>query len=338
MKRVINYFAMLLLCIVTSALIVPTKAFADNRVISGPVEAYSSRAQECVFRLDTENSWRAECNYSFIHLQTPTGHWGDSDLKFTIDENTEPYSRMGWIVVYDQVKYSPIFTFEINQAGAGSPPPAVGPYFTNDIPALDDGYEAVSWNTTSYSFRFMSNRNITMKVNGNTVSPAKTRNSNGYTYTYTLDMGINDTANVKIYTVDVIVDGTNVSGGNRHTYRIAQNRRERFFKDLEIVGGNISIWSDTSYGDYVEAKYTTNDDFEAWLTWDSYPTDTMFLTHRTGPVTKVDIGSQNYLNGVTGTFKVLCYDRFEPRRAYRANVILHIKCKNSGITTGLRIR
>ena len=336
MKKVINHFMALFIGMVTIALLMPLNAYADNRVITGPQEAYSSRAQECVFRLSTDYGWRAECDYSYIHVSTSTGGSGESELRFTIDENTSPDSRMGWIVLYDKRMYYPIFTFEINQAGANSAPPAVGPYFTNEIAVLDDGYELVSWDTTSFTFKFMSNRNVTIKVDGNTVSPVKTRNNNGYTYTYTLDMGINDAAKARNYTVDVIVDGTNVSGGNRHTYRIAQKPKERFFKDLKFVGGKISLRGGMSY-DYVEAKYTTNDDFEAWLTWDSLPVDNMFPVRCISPVTKVNIGSQNYLNGVTGTFKVLCYDSLEPWNSYRMNIILHIRCKNSGITTGLRI-
>lgn len=338
MKRVINYFAMLLLCVVTSALIVPTKAFADNRVISGPVEVYSSGPQECVFRLYTDNGWRAECDYSYIHVTTATGSQGETELRFTIDENTDDRSRMGWIVLYDKKQYYPIFTFEINQAGGGMAPPATGAYFTNEIRALDDKYESVSWDTTSFSFKFMSNRNITMKVNGSTVTPSKTRNNNGYTYTYTLNMGINNTANVKYFTVDVTVDGTNVSGGNRNTYYISQNRKDRFFNEPKIVAGMINYRGWAYNSEFLKVRYTTNDDFEAWLTWDSYPENQPYYKrYWSGPVTKVNIGSQNYLNGTSGIFTVWCSSPSEPIPTYRSNVVLHIKCKNSSITKTIGI-
>ena len=337
MKKVINYFTMLLLCIATCILMVPAKAFADNRVISGPVEVYSSGPQECVFRLNTDNGWRAECDYSYIHVTTTTGYQGESELRFTIDENTESNSRMGWIVIYDKKMYYPIFTFEINQAGANLAPPATGAYFTNEIRALDDKYESVSWNTTSFSFKFMSNRNLTMKVNGNTVTPTKTRNNNGYTYTYTLNMGTNTTPNIRYYTVDVTVDGTNVSGGNHNTYSIRQERKERFLNNVKIVGGMVSAIEGAAHSQPIKIQYTTNDDLDVWFTWESILPGQNWYSYRVGSVTKVNIGSQNYVNGTTGTVSILCQSPEEMLPIRRRNVVLHIKCRNCTLSKTFNI-
>lgn len=337
MKKVINHFMALFIGMVTIALLMPLNAYADNRVITGPQEAYSSRAQECVFRLNTDYGWRAECDYSYIHVSTSTGGSGESELRFTIDENTSPDSRMGWIVLYDKRMYYPIFTFEINQAGANSAPPAVGPYFTNEVAALDDGYEAISWDTPSFTFKFMSNRNVTMKVNGSAVSLTKTRNNNGYTYTYILNMGVNETANARNYQVEVNVDGTNVSGGNHHIYRVAQRKIERFVKDVKIVGGMVTAVEGASHGRPLQVRYTTNDDLLVWLSWESILPNQYWYTNRVSPVTTVNIGSQNYAYGTTGTVSILCWSPEEMLPIRRRNVVLHVRGVNSSIQKDINV-
>ncbi|MCR5721902.1 MAG: BACON domain-containing protein [Lachnospiraceae bacterium] len=269
MRKLHKFLATLSIILFSVIMLSPIKAHAENRVISGPVEAYSSRSQNCTFRLSTENNWRAECQYSWIHLSNTTGSYGDSDLRFTIDENTSTNSRMGWIVVYDQRMYYPIFTFEINQAGANSAPPAVGPYFSNEVAALDDGYETVAWNTQSYNFKFMSNRNVTMKVDGKSVTLSKTSINNGYLYQYTLNMGNNYTLSSRSFRVEVKVDGTNVSGGNSHTYTIAQNRTPIILKDAKILDGRISS-EDGGYGNKpLKISVKANDSIQVWYTWRS---------------------------------------------------------------------
>lgn len=331
MKRLFNVLATLCICIMTTTLLHPMVSNAENRVISGIVEAYSSRSQNCTIRLSTENNWRAECNYSFIHLKNTTGSYGDSDLSFTLDENTSSSSRMGWITIYDTKLYYPIFSFEINQAGAGSAPPAVGAYFTNEIAALDDGYESVSWNTSSFNFKFMSNRTLTMKVDGKTVTPSKTSINNGYVYQYNLYMGYNYTLKNRSYVVDVNVDGTNVSGGNSHRYYISQTRTPIILDNAKITEGRISS-SDGGYQNKpLKVNFKTNDDIEVWFTWRSKHTLGSYST-KTGSKTtyNLNLTSSEVVNGrnvaftANPTFSSTGLDRT------RKDLKLHIRSINTG--------
>jgi len=331
LKRLFNVLAALCICIMTTTLLHPMVSNAENRVISGIVEAYSSRSQNCTIRLSTENNWRAECNYSFIHLKNTTGSYGDSDLNFTLDENTSSSSRMGWITIYDTKLYSPIFSFEINQAGAGSAPPAVGPYFTNEVAALDDGYEAVSWNTSSFNFKFMSNRNLTMKVDGKTVSPSKTSINNGYVYQYSLYMGYNYTLKSRSYVVDVTVDGTNVSGGNSHRYYISQARTPIILDNAKITEGRISS-SDGGYQNKaLKVNFRTNDDIEVWFTWRSKHALGSYST-KTGDKTtyNLNLNSTEVVNGrnVIFTANPTFSSGFLGRS--RKDLKLHIRSINTG--------
>ncbi|MBR5992502.1 MAG: BACON domain-containing protein [Lachnospiraceae bacterium] len=343
MNKLIKHFAVLCVCVMVALITVPLHSKAENRVISGPVEAYSSRAQDCVFRLDTEHNWRAECNYSFIHLKTTTGHYGDSDLKFTIDENTGSYNRKGWILVYDQELYYPIFTFEINQAAAGSAPPATGAYFSNEIPALDDGYEKISWDTSSFAFKFMSNRNVTMKIDGRAVTLTKTSNSNGYTYQYNFNMGKNTTSSSRSFRIDVTVDGTNVSGGSYHTYILSQPRREVFMDNVRIVAGFVPRVEGAQYGRQLIVSYRTNDDFDIWMSWESadarYTPYNNYInyTRKVGPKKTVNIGAGNYVNGVSGTVNIYPGGVGEMIPYSYRNVKIYLKNKNGNSVIELNV-
>ncbi|MBO4617782.1 MAG: BACON domain-containing protein [Lachnospiraceae bacterium] len=339
MNKLVKHLVMLCACMMAVFIMKPLQSHAENRVISGPVEAYSSRAQECVFRLDTEHNWRAECNYSFIHLSTTTGHWGDSDLKFTIDENKSSNSRMGWIVVYDQELYYPIFTFEINQAAAGSAPPAVGPYFCNEIPALDDGYERLSWDTSSFNFKFMSNRNVTMTIDGKSVTLTKTSNSNGYTYQYNFNMGKNTTSGARSFRIEVYVDGKNVSGGNHQTYVLSQARKEVFMDNVKIIAGYVPWQEGAVPGRQLIVSYRTNDDFEIWMSWESTKTPYLSNTYKlkVGPRKTVKVSSNSYAYGESGTINIYPGGVGEFIPYYYRNVRIYLKNKNSSTVTTLNV-
>ncbi len=56
MRKLHKFLATLSIILFSVIMLSPIKAHAENRVISGPVEAYSSRSQNCTFRLATENN------------------------------------------------------------------------------------------------------------------------------------------------------------------------------------------------------------------------------------------------------------------------------------------
>ena len=67
MKKLKNLITFLCLSIFSILVSGPLKVLADNN-ITGPVEAYTYKAQTVTFQLQTDNPWRAETDYDFIHL------------------------------------------------------------------------------------------------------------------------------------------------------------------------------------------------------------------------------------------------------------------------------
>ncbi|MBP5222086.1 MAG: hypothetical protein J6Z35_02855 [Lachnospiraceae bacterium] len=332
MKKLKNLITFLCLSIFSILLSGPMKVLAANS-ITGPVEAYTYKAQTVTFQLQTDNPWRAETDYDFIHLNDTTGYAGSSSLSFRLDENTSSNSRMGWIVVYDQRMYYPIFTIEINQAGSQAPPPAVGPYFANDTDSLKDNQVTdLAWNTSSFRMKFMSNRNITVKIDGRVITMQKTSNGNGYTYEYTHYMGYNYTKTKRSYTIDVTVDGKNVTGGDHHTYYIRQNRTPVILNDLKILDGYVSSSEDSSLNKPLKIQLKTNDDLETWYTWKS---TNVWGSSSTKSTDKNPVSiNLDYYTIEYGTTVIITSDvKFEKASMFRerSDLKLHVRSKSSGI-------
>lgn len=266
MKKILSLLCFtFLLC-----LAIPQKASAAVNIVGDFEQSYTYKAQYVTVNLKSDEAWKATTNDSFISLSTTTGSGNgyQSQLCFSLSENTSSNPRMGFITLYPQSGGGPIMCLEIYQAAAYSAKPGVNPYFTCDTP-FSTNIRSISYNynTTSVKMKFFTNQKLTLKINNNSVTPVALGN-NAYEYTLSLG-GVNYTTADRVFTITANVDGTNVEGGNNHTYTVIQKRLPVNEPTLKLVDGRIEKADNKRHritGDPV-FEIKTNDDIEYYYTY-----------------------------------------------------------------------
>lgn len=148
---------------------------------------------------------------------------GTTAFGFITTENTSASSRTGEICINASGTILYVTIIQAATVPTPTPTPAPQAYFQCACSLVDNQTTILDYNQTLYTMRFATNQNLTvrLKKNNEAFSTITMKKSNDI-YEYTLNMSPNMTLTKVNYTIDVTVSGTNVIGGNKHTYYITQ--------------------------------------------------------------------------------------------------------------------